>query len=57
MPDNPNHGGKRRGSGRHRVGKFTRSIFVTDAELAQVDKFISSLRQKPATVRMKAGKK
>lgn len=54
---NGHHGGKRRGSGRHRVGKFTRSIFVTDAELAQVDGFIASIRKKAKTLRMKAGKK
>ena len=38
------YGGKRRGAGRPRSGKFTRSIFVTDIEHKQVVRLIADMR-------------
>lgn len=39
-------GGAREGSGRPRVGKFTRSVFVTDKQWTVVKKFVAELKAK-----------
>lgn len=41
----PNWGGARAGAGRQRTGRYTRSVFVTDAEFKMVLVYIQSLRK------------